>query len=68
MDYDMVIGFAAMVVWGAMCGVPALAIYNVAMRAKSNWRTWTLLACGLLLWIPLVTLVCLWAVSHLISV
>lgn len=68
MTADAVVGFVGMMVWGALCGVPALAIYNLAARARTGWLTWVLLAAILLAWLPLVTAICMWAVFHLIGI
>jgi hypothetical protein len=64
---DLIVGFVAMMIWGALCGVPALAIYNLAQRTRTGWRTWVLFIGGMLVWLPLVTVICVWGVLHLIG-
>lgn len=68
MTFNTVIGFLGMLVWGALCGFPAMAIYTVAMRERGSWRSWLLLIVVLLVWFPAVTLLCLWAVFKIIGV
>ena len=64
---DILIGSVVLLIWGALCGVPAMTVYNLAMRARTGWRTWLILGAVLVLWMPLVTGLCLWGVSLLIG-
>ncbi|HZZ50505.1 MAG TPA: hypothetical protein VFE65_26740 [Pseudonocardia sp.] len=63
--YHSVIGFLGMIVWGALCGFPALALYSVVMQDRAGWRPWLLILGLVVLWFPAVTLLCLWAVLTL---
>jgi hypothetical protein len=61
------LGVAGMLVWAVLCGFPALAIYSLAARSRSSALSWLVLIVLLLVWLPLVTVLCLWAVSSLIG-
>jgi hypothetical protein len=61
------LGVAGMLVWAVLCGVPALAIYSLAARSRSGALSWVVLIVLLLVWLPLVTVLCLWAVASLIG-
>lgn len=65
---ELLLGAAGMLVWAVLCGVPALAIYSLAARPHSSATSWVALVVFLLAWLPLVTALCLWAVSRLIGV
>lgn len=66
--WQMVLGLTGVAVWGALCGLPALAIYSLAERARSGYAPWVLLAVLLLIWFPLVTALCVWAISTVIGI
>ncbi|HTF50791.1 MAG TPA: hypothetical protein VK735_25400 [Pseudonocardia sp.] len=61
------LGVAGMLVWAVLCGVPALAIYSLAAKRETGAMSWVVLIVLLLVWLPLVTVLCLWAVSTLIG-
>jgi hypothetical protein len=61
------LGVAGMLVWAVLCGVPAMAIYSLAARTRSSALSWVVLIVLLLIWLPLVTVLCLWAVYSLIG-
>ncbi|GAA5150615.1 hypothetical protein GCM10023321_16290 [Pseudonocardia eucalypti] len=66
--WQTLVGVIGMIVWGAMCGFPALALYSLAMRPHGGGKsTWVALVLILLVWFPLVTWVCIWAMSNLIG-
>jgi hypothetical protein len=65
--WQTLLGVAGMLVWAVLCGVPALAIYSLAARARSGVLTWVVFIVLLLVWLPLVTVLCLWAVTRLIG-
>ncbi|MDT7644874.1 MAG: hypothetical protein QOC75_1874 [Pseudonocardiales bacterium] len=64
--WQTLLGVAGMLVWAVLCGVPALAIYSLAARTRSGVLSWVVLIVLLLVWLPLVTVLCLWAVASLI--
>ncbi|HEY2207251.1 MAG TPA: hypothetical protein VGH99_22560 [Pseudonocardia sp.] len=61
------IGVAGMMLWAALCGMPALVLYNLANRTRSGAGAWIAMVLMLLVWFPLVTALCLWAVSTMIG-
>jgi hypothetical protein len=65
--WQTLLGVAGMLVWAVLCGVPALAIYSLAARTRSSALSWVVLTVLLLVWLPLVTVLCLWAVASLIG-
>ena len=65
--WQTLLGVAGMLVWGALCGVPAVALYSLASRPRSGVLSWMLMILGLLVWLPLVTALCVWAVTRLIG-
>ena len=65
--WQTLLGVAGMLVWAVLCGVPALAIYSLASRTRSGVLSWVVLTVLLLVWLPLVTVLCLWAVASLIG-
>jgi hypothetical protein len=65
--WQTLLGVAGMLVWAVLCGVPALAIYSLAARTRSGVLSWVVLTVLLLVWLPLVTVLCLWAVASLIG-
>ncbi|HEV7787405.1 MAG TPA: hypothetical protein VGP05_00210 [Pseudonocardia sp.] len=65
--WQTLLGVAGMLVWAVLCGVPALAIYSLAARTRSGVLSWVVLIVLLLVWLPLVTVLCLWAVASLIG-
>jgi hypothetical protein len=64
---QLLLGVAGMLVWAVLCAIPALAIYSMAARPHSSGLSWVALLVVLLIWLPLVTMLCLWAVSTLIG-
>ena len=65
--WQTLLGVAGMLVWAVLCGVPALAIYSLAARTRSGVLSWVVLIVLHLHWLPLVTVLCLWAVASLIG-
>jgi hypothetical protein len=65
--WQTLLGVAGMLVWAVLCGVPALAIYSLAARTRSSALSWVVLTVLLLVWLPLVTVLFLWAVASLIG-
>jgi hypothetical protein len=65
--WQTLLGVAGMLVWAVLCGIPAMAIYSLAAKARSSAMSWVILIVLLLVWLPLVTVLCLWAVSALIG-
>lgn len=66
--WQTLLGLTGMLVWGVLCGVPALAIYSLAARDRGGLAPWLLLVATLLIWFPLVTVLCVWAYATLIGI
>jgi hypothetical protein len=66
--WQTMLGFAGLAVWGILCGLPALVLYSLAAKSNSGMITWVVLAVVLLVWFPLVTALCIWAVATLIGI
>ena len=65
--WQTMLGIAGMLVWGALCGVPAVALYSFASRPRTGVLGWVLLLLMMLIWLPLVTVLCVWAITSLIG-
>lgn len=65
--WQTLLGVAGMLVWGALCGVPAVALYSLASRPRVSALSWLMLILLMVVWLPLVTLLCVWAVTRLIG-
>jgi hypothetical protein len=65
--WQTLLGVVGMLVWGALCGVPAVALYSLASRPRAGALSWLLLIVLMLVWLPLVTVLCVWAVTRLIG-
>ena len=66
--WQSLLGFAGLAVWGILCGVPALLLYSLATKANSGAVAWVVLILVFLLWFPLVTALCIWAMSTLLGI
>ncbi|HEY4004615.1 MAG TPA: hypothetical protein VGM60_05445 [Pseudonocardia sp.] len=65
--WQTLLGLAGILAWGLLCGAPALAIYSLAARPRAGAASWVLLAVLVVVWFPLVTALCVWAVSTVVG-
>lgn len=66
--WQTLLGFAGLALWGILCGLPALVLYSLAAKSNSGMITWIVLLVVFLVWFPLVTVLCIWAVATLIGI
>ena len=47
--------------------MPAVALYSLASRPRAGALSWLVLILLMVVWLPLVTVLCAWAVTTLIG-